>query len=60
MYTLNAQEAICYCRAGITRSGNENIYLFLTLHSDEILQESCHETCTNILEGKGGTMKEFQ
>ena len=59
--TLDTEETVCYCRTGITRGGHKDVHLFfLSLHADEILQQSGHKPGTYILKGEGRAVEEFQ
>ena len=61
MDTLDTEEAISHSRASIARSGYKHIHLFfLSLHADEVLQQSCHKPRPYVLKGEGRAMEEFQ
>ena len=57
---VNAEETVGNSRTGIARCSYEHIHLFLALLTHEVLQETCHEACTHILEGEGRTMEQLE
>ena len=63
MDALDTEEAVGNGRAGIARGGHENIDQIIMrtlILLSKIPEQSRHETGTDILEGKGGAVKEFQ
>ena len=60
MDALHAEEAIGHGTARVARGGYKNVDELGAFLSDEILQQTCHEAGTNVLEGEGGAVEEFQ
>ena len=65
MNTIHSEEAVGNGRARVAAGGYEYVDVALSLAPCslplyEILQQSCHESCTNILEGEGRTMEELK
>ena len=61
MDTVYTEESIGYSRACVARGGYKDIYLTVSIFlTDKVLEESGHESGTYILEGKGGTVEEFE
>ena len=69
MYAVNTEEAVGNGGARVSRCGYEDIHLAavvltaaarLSLLAQEILQQTRHEACADILEGECGTVEEFE
>ena len=55
-----AQEAVGYGASGISRSGNQHIYLFKTFFFDEISQHTCHETAAYVFKCQCRAVEQFK
>ncbi len=61
VYAVHAEETIGNGAAGVAGCGNEHIDLAaLALLLQEVLQQSRHKACTDILECQRGAVKQFQ
>ena len=60
MDALYTQEAIGHGTTRVARSGYEDIHLFLSLLTDEVTEQTGHETGTHILECQRGAMEQFE
>ena len=57
---VNIEESVGYGRSRVAACGNEHVYFLRAFLVYEMLEHACHEACSNVLEGKGGAMEEFE
>ena len=57
----HSEEAVCYCAAGVSRSGNQHIHhRFVVALRVEIAEQACHEACTHIFEGECRSVEQLE
>ena len=61
MDAVNAEKTVGYGRTGVARGGYKHVHLAsAAFFLDEILEQTGHESGTDILERQGWTMEKFQ
>ena len=58
---VDAEEAVGHGRAGVARCGHEHVDLLAAaFHAYEVLQQSGHEPCADVLEGERRSVEELE
>ena len=60
MDAIHPEESVSYCAASVAAGGNEHVHLLLAFLTDEVLQQSCHESCAHIFECECRSVEEFE
>lgn len=60
MYSVDAEKPVGDGGAGVAACSHEDMDHVAALAADEVLEQACHEACSDILESESGAMEEFE